>query len=108
MKQKFLLTTLLFSLFSFSIIAQTGSVRGFVYIEKTGEPAIFTNVFLKGTTYGTSTDDNGYFNLSRIPIGKYTLIATSIGFDTAKAEVEITKADDIVDQNTKKAPCSLV
>ncbi len=98
MKQKFLLTTLLFSLFSFSIIAQTGSVRGFVYIEKTGEPAIFTNVFLKGTTYGTSTDDNGYFNLSRIPIGKYTLIATSIGFDTAKAEVEITKADDIVDQ----------
>ena len=98
MKQKSLLITLLFSLLSLSILAQTGSIRGFVYLEKTGEPAIFTNVFLKGTTYGTSTDDNGYFNLSRIPIGKYTLIATSIGFDTARAEVEITKADDIVDQ----------
>ena len=48
--------------------AQTGSVRGFVYMEDTGEPAIFTNVYLKGTTYGTTTDDNGFFNLTKIPL----------------------------------------
>lgn len=92
----------LFVVFSFfftlKTIAQTGTVRGFVYIEKTGEPAIFTNVFLKGTTYGTSTDDNGYFNLSRVPLGKYTVIATSIGFDTASAVIELTKPNQIADE----------
>ena len=62
-------------------------------MEKTGEPAIYTNVLLKGTTYGTSTDDNGYFNLTRIPLGKYTLMATSIGYDTATIQVELTKAN---------------
>ncbi len=93
----FLLLTFL-SLFTFAALAQSGTVRGFVYIEKTGEPAIFTNVFLEGTTYGTSTDDNGYFNLSQIPLGKYTVIATSIGFDTAKAVIELKKDNQIADE----------
>lgn len=80
-------------------VAQTGSLKGFVYLKKTGEPAIFTNVFLKGTTYGTSTDDNGYYNLSQIPLGKYTLIATSIGFDTASLAIEIFKGGQILSNN---------
>jgi hypothetical protein len=99
---KFRISLLLFVVFSFfftiTALAQTGTVRGFVYIEKTGEPAIFTNVFLKGTTYGTSTDDNGYFNLSRVPLGKYTVIATSIGFDTASAVIELTQPNQIADE----------
>ncbi len=91
----------LFAILFFSVtalLAQSGSVRGFVYIKKTGEPAIYTNVYLTGTTYGTTSDDNGYFNLSKIPLGKYTLLATSIGFDSAMVEIEITKDGDIIDQ----------
>ncbi|MEQ8908075.1 MAG: TonB-dependent receptor [Vicingaceae bacterium] len=93
-----LLLTLIFVCSAALLKAQSGSVRGFVYNEKTGEPAIYTNVFLEGTTYGTSTDDNGYFNLSRIPLGSYTVLATSIGFDTARAEVKLEKAGQIVDE----------
>lgn len=94
------LFVLFFSIFftSFSSYSQTGNVRGFVYLKKTGEPAIYTNVYLKGTTYGTTTDDNGYFNLSKIPLGKYTLLATSIGFDSAIVEVELAKNGQIIDE----------
>ncbi|MBK7947062.1 MAG: carboxypeptidase-like regulatory domain-containing protein [Flavobacteriales bacterium] len=42
-------------------MAQTGTIRGFVYDKATGEPIIFTNVVLKGTTIGSATDVNGYF-----------------------------------------------
>lgn len=42
------------------VVAQTGTIRGFVYDTKTGEPIIFTNVILKGTTIGAATDVNGY------------------------------------------------
>ncbi len=93
---------ILFGLFAFLFLtsmgfSQTGSVRGFVYLEKTGEPAIFTNVFLKGTTYGTSTDDNGYFNMTKIPLGKYTVVTSSMGYESTEAEVNIERAGQIVD-----------
>lgn len=86
--------TLLFVsiLFISAAIAQsTGTVRGFVYDGGSGEPMIFTNVFLKGTTIGGTTDDNGYFSISKVPIGKYSVLCTTMGYDTAKVAVNIQK-----------------
>lgn len=76
----------------------TGTIRGFVYLKKTGEPSLFTNVYLLGTTIGATTDVNGYYSITHIPPGSYTLIATSVGYDTAKEAVIVNK-DQIV---TKK------
>ncbi|MFM7289519.1 MAG: hypothetical protein ACKO18_09100, partial [Bacteroidota bacterium] len=42
--------------FSVEAWAQSGTLRGFVYDKATGEPILFTNVFLAGTTIGSSTD----------------------------------------------------
>ena len=80
-------TKLIFtSLFLFVAVvaakAQDNSIKGFVYQESNGEPMMFTNVYLKGTNYGGSTNENGYFNINRIPDGKYTLLITSVGYDT--------------------------
>lgn len=82
-------------LFSFLFIvqlsyAQSGSVKGFLYDKENGEPLLFTPVFLKGTGLGTTTDVNGFYSLNKIPLGKYTLVATAIGYDTASAEIIIT------------------
>lgn len=76
-------------------IAQTGTIRGFVYDEETGEPVIFTNVFLKGTTYGATTDVNGYYSISRIPAGSYTIQSSTLGFDTASAQI-VLKRNQII------------
>ena len=59
---------------------------------------IFNAVVLKGTKYGVQTDVNGYFSITQIPPGKYTLASYSVGFDTLMMEVEL-KADEIL---TKK------
>lgn len=77
-----------------SVFAQ-GTVRGFVYDEKSGEPVIFTNVFLKGTTIGAATDVNGFYSITKIPAGSYTLMVTSLGFDTAKVSITI-KGNEIL------------
>ena len=66
---------------------QTGNIRGFVYEKESGEPVIFCNVFLKGTTIGSSTDINGMYNISKINSGNYTLVVTYIGFDTSKVNI---------------------
>lgn len=84
--------------FPLSALAQTGTVRGFVYEEATGEPSIFTPVGLRGaTTMGAQTDVNGYFSISKVPPGRYTLRVIYLGFDTLSMEVDV-KADQIVSE----------
>jgi len=87
---KRLIFTFLLAFIIINIFSQTASVRGFVYIEATGEPAILANVYLKGTTFGASTDDNGYFLISKINPGSYTLIVTYLGYDTIRMPVSLT------------------
>jgi len=83
------------ALFSFSALAQTGIVRGFVYNEDTGEPIIFGSVFLEGTTFGSSTDADGYFAITKVPVGTYELVVSAIGYERRSVEVVI-KDDEIL------------
>jgi hypothetical protein len=74
----------------FYIVAQTGgSIRGFIYDEASGEPVMFANVILHKTTYGSSTDVNGYFIINKIPEGSYTLQVTFLGYDTLNLPVDV-------------------
>ncbi|MEI6433354.1 MAG: TonB-dependent receptor [Bacteroidota bacterium] len=94
-----LLLLLVFSpVFISQCFAQFGSVRGFVYEQETGEPVLFTNVYFQKTSIGAPTDANGYFAITKIPPGNYTLMVTYVGFDTLKIPVTI-KTDDLL---TKK------
>ena len=69
---------------------QEGTVRGFIYEEGSGEPSIFTPVSLIGaTTLGAQTDVNGYFSISKVPPGPYTLRVIYLGFDTLTKQVNV-------------------
>lgn len=70
--------------------AQTGSIKGFVYDKKNGEPMINAVIRLADTRMGVVTDINGYFSLTQIPAGSYTLIATQLGYDTFSTGVNVT------------------
>jgi hypothetical protein len=101
MKPRFLIlpTLILLSLLFISAasMAQTGTIRGSIYEKETGEAVIFTNVYLKGTTYGSSSDVNGLYVISKIPPGSYTLLVTYLGYDTLSMPVTII-ADEIINQ----------
>jgi len=80
---------------SFSALAQQGTVRGFVYEKETGEPVLFTSVYLKNSTLGAATDVNGYFIITRVPDGTYTLVITYLGYDTLTESVVIKGGNNI-------------
>lgn len=105
MKKQHLLLFVVFTLMTSFAIAQTGSVRGFVYDNKTGEPIIFTNVFLKGTNYGNSTDVNGYFVISKVPKGDYTLCVRFMGYEEKLIPAKIT-SDGILTLKIELDPSS--
>ena len=65
-----------------SAFAQLGSIKGFVYDKENGEPCMFANVSIPGTSFGAATDVNGYFTIPKIPDGDYTVVITYVGYDS--------------------------
>jgi hypothetical protein len=79
-----LLTSIAFS--------QTGIVRGKVIDKQSEKPIAGANVTLIGTaTLSTTTDEDGNFKLTGIPLGRQNFQVTYVGYDDAFAsEIEIT------------------
>ena len=86
--KKILLLSLLIS-FLHVVHAQnlTGIVKGFVYEKANSEPIIGATVSLKDKNKGTQTNVNGFFNLSKIEPGTYTLVITALGFDALEKQI---------------------
>ena len=82
------LLALILFLFSAVALAQTGTIKGFVYDKKTGEPLIYTNILVVNTKNGVQTDNNGYFSIA-LPSGTYTLLTTTLGYDTSLITVNL-------------------
>ncbi len=78
--------------------AQTGSVKGFVYDKRSSEVLPYTVVYLEGTAYGAQTDLNGYYSIPQVPAGTYSVATSSLGYDTARAQVTIV-ADQVATQS---------
>lgn len=85
---KILLLFLLLPFYSY-VFSQNASIKGFVYDKDNGEPLLFVNVFLSGTNYGASTNEEGYFVISKIPAGKYTISVVYLGYQTIEEQIEI-------------------
>lgn len=69
--------SLLFSLAAFS---QTGTIKGTIKDETTGETIIGANIFLEGTTQGAVTDIEGNFTIPKVKVGKYNLLISYISY----------------------------
>ncbi len=86
---RFLSLLLPLFIFSLSVSAQTGSLRGSILDKDTGNPIIYANVILEGTNYGASSDENGFYVFSKIPVGTYKLLTTYIGYKNYEGTIEI-------------------
>ncbi|WP_400192337.1 TonB-dependent receptor plug domain-containing protein [Hymenobacter sp. B81] len=65
----------------------TGTVRGTVRAE--GQAVPFASIGIKGTTLGTTADEQGRFVLSKVPVGAQRLAASAVGFRPAEREVSV-------------------
>lgn len=67
------------------------SIIGHILDSKTKEHIPYINVYLKGTTIGTTTDASGHYFLKDLPEGTFTLEAKFIGYKTEQQTVVIKK-----------------
>lgn len=68
---------------------EAATIRGFVKDIRNGETLSYVNVIVKPTYYGTATDKNGYYVISDIPSGKYTLLFSMIGYKVVEKEITL-------------------
>ncbi|MGJ5642906.1 TonB-dependent receptor [Formosa sp. S-31] len=67
----------------------TGAING--TISSKGQPVAFANIYLKGTSKGAVSDENGYFQLSNINYDNYTLVVSYTGFTTKQKHITLKK-----------------
>ena len=83
------LTTLLALCVASAALAQRGVIRGNVYDRESGEPIAFGTVVIAGTAEGEATDFDGFFTFANLEAGRYELVTTYVGYDTARVSVEV-------------------
>ncbi len=59
----------------------TGKITGEVKDAQTHEALIGANVVIEGTSMGAATNLDGYYVILNIPPGKYTLVASAVGYN---------------------------
>ncbi|MCZ6819783.1 MAG: carboxypeptidase-like regulatory domain-containing protein [Calditrichaeota bacterium] len=92
----FLAIVLSFSLMTPLIWAQDdASISGIITDKRTGDPLPGTNVFVKGTTVGAASAQDGSFVINNITPGTYTLVASFIGYHTEATEVQVNVGETV-------------
>ena len=69
-------------------------VSGKVISKEKQEVVDFATVYLKGTTYGCTTNEEGIYHL-HAPAGKYTLVVSAIGYETIEKPITLVHGERI-------------
>lgn len=89
-----------------SLFAQvSGTIRGTIIEDETGDPLPFVTIALtpegsNAPTAGCSTGEDGSFRMSNIKAGKYTLTASFVGYLDDSRDVSITAGKSNIDLGT--------
>jgi hypothetical protein len=71
------------------LFAQDGSISGFVFDDSNGESLSGANIYFENSTIGAVTNTSGYYVISDIPPGNYTLICSYIGFKDFRDDISM-------------------
>jgi outer membrane receptor for ferrienterochelin and colicins len=101
---KYLLSVIF--LFPLWLLSQTGGVQGVVKSPQDLIP--FANVGLVGTSFGSACDVDGEYLIKNIPVGKYTIQVSAVGYKNYKQSI-IIEENEVFTLNvtTEKTASSL-
>ena len=72
------------------------TIHGHVIDSRTKEHIPYITVTIDGTTIGTTTDATGHYTLYHVPVGRFKVSVSAIGYANQTKEVDIKCGDDIL------------
>lgn len=73
------------------LYGQKSTLLGTVKNYDNNEKVAFCTVYIEELNQATQTDEKGYFTLTDIPYGKYSIIFQLIGYEKQSKEIEVNK-----------------
>ncbi|MDO6759861.1 TonB-dependent receptor [Tamlana sp. 2_MG-2023] len=80
-----------------SITLNAQDITGRVLFD--GMPLAYANVYIKGTSTGTTTNEDGSYTLKNIATGNYTIIASYTGFEPQTKNIKMSNNDVVLNFN---------
>ncbi len=88
----FIIAILLISILS-CFAQENGIIKGII---KSDSIALeFVTVGIKGTTYGTTTNNTGYFELKNVPFGSYDLQTAFVGYEKQLKKITLSATQPV-------------
>lgn len=85
---------------SVTFAQSTGSIVGkLTDKDYNNEPLSFANVFIKGTSKGTTSDFDGLYELANLEPGTYTVVYSFVGYETIEMPNVTVEADKVTTIN---------
>ena len=72
------------------------SISGVIIDNVTAQPIENVNVYIANTTFGSSTDKDGFYSIKSIPPNLHDFIVSAIGYTTIEQRVFVTKDSKII------------
>jgi len=70
------------------------TLKGTIYNED--GPLPFANVLIEGTSLGSSSDENGLYTITNVPIGTYKVIVSFTGYNAVKKKTSIKEGKNTI------------
>lgn len=86
--------------FPISLLAQKGTIKGNIKDKATNEGLIGANVVIEGAQMGSTTDLDGNFLITNVPVGTYNIVISYISYKTKKLEGINVESGKVVVINT--------
>jgi len=81
-------------LFSVTCSSQNNSLSG--RISDRLENLSYVNIYIQNIKFGTSSNDEGYYQIKNIPSGTYKIVVSSLGYKTKTIEITFNKNEKII------------
>ena len=98
-KSKSLTIMVLLFLMINTLIYANQSISGYIRDNDTGEPLPYANIILPDLDRGTTSNGDGYYVISNVPVGEHRFIVSIIGYtkydETVSIPQDIDKRIDI-------------
>jgi len=98
---KFIFSALIFfTLSHLSLLSEeivyTQTIKGNIVNAKNLQPVVGATVLIVGTKFGTYSDAKGNFKISQIPIGRYSIKISAIGYEAHIYNVLLTSGKELI------------
>ncbi|OBX21243.1 MULTISPECIES: TonB-dependent receptor [Bizionia] len=75
-------------LIAFQVSFSQSKISGTI-VSASNEPVAYAHVFIQETKQGTTTNENGFFNLENVSPGSFTIQVSFVGFKSAYKSIEL-------------------